>query len=288
MASHGSIAGAAPVRAHAGVSRRAEPSGETRARATGEVAARDAHRRTERAGVAAEDRAVLAWPYVGILLVETGALAGLAAAAHGRPPWSYELGWAGCASMLVMQLYSVRRRVRALRRLGSLRGWLDLHVFLGLQGFVMVAYHSVGASPSASLAAINFALVATVVLTGVIGRYLYSLIPRARASDERAYAALDPRLVQRVAPPRECRGLVDLIRMDLERRRRLRRLLRHPAVTAPRARALRRSIALAFRISAFDVADRWFSRWTLLHRPLAVLLLATTALHALAHFAYVA
>jgi len=228
---------------------------------------------------------VLPWPYIAILLVEVFALGGLAASAHARPPLTYEAGWLGCGSMLVMQLYSVRRRVRALRRLGALRTWLDAHIFLGVQGFVLVAYHSIGASPSASLAAINFALVATVVTTGLIGRYLYSLLPRARASDVLAHVELE-RSALGVAALRDCRGLYELIGLDVARRRMLRELRRDPAMSPDQARAIRRSIALASRIGALEVAERWFSRWTLLHRPLAVLLLATTTLHVLAHFAY--
>ena len=231
------------------------------------------------------ERPVLPWPYVAILFGEISVLS-LVAATRSRPPMTYELGWLGCGSMLVMQLYSLRRRLRILRNAGSLRSWLDAHIFLGLQGFVLVAYHSIGASPRASLAMINFALVAIVVTTGAIGRYLYSLLPRARASDARAYAALGTMPFHRLAPDRACRGLWDLVALDLERRRVLRGLLRDPAMTPARARQARRSFALASRISALEVAERWFSRWTLLHRPLAVLLLATTALHVLAHFAY--
>lgn len=237
-----------------------------------------------------DERSVLPLPYVTILFAETVLLGSLVAASHGRPPMTYPMGWLGCGSMLVMQLYSVRRRVRVLRQLGSLRAWLDAHIFLGLQGFVLVAYHSIGVSPNASLAAVNFALVATVVTTGIVGRYLYSLIPRVRAGDVRAYAELGAPALHGMAPPaalrRECRGLVDLVVLDLARRRVLRHLLRDPAVTPERARAARRSILLASRISALEVADRWFSRWTLLHRPLAILLLGITTLHVLAHFAY--
>lgn len=173
-----------------------------------------------------DQRAALPWPYLALLIGEIAVLGRLVATSPGKPPLSYELGWLGCGSMLVMQVYSIRRRVRALSRLGPLRAWLDLHVFLGLQGFVLVAYHSVGVSPRASLAAINFALVATVVVTGVIGRYFYGLIPRARRT-----------------------------RQD--------------------------SVALA-------LAERAFSRWIVLHRPLSFLLLAITTLHVLAHFAYAA
>jgi hypothetical protein len=49
---------------------------------------------------------------------------------------------------------------------------------------------------------------------------------------------------------------------------------------------LRRSITLASWISTLEVADRWFSRWTILHRPLAILLFGITTTHVLAHFAY--
>jgi hypothetical protein len=236
------------------------------------------------------ERPALPWPYLAILVVEIFVLGGMLAASRGRPPMTYEMGWIGCGSMLVMQGYSVRRRVRALRNLGPLHAWLDLHVFLGLQGFVLVAYHSVGVSPQVTLAAVNFALVAAIVVTGLFGRYVYRLLPRARADDARAYAELGATILRGMTPPaalrRECRGVLDLVGLDLARRRALRRLLRDPAMTPERAHAARRSILLASRISALEVADRWCSRWILLHRPLAILLLGITTLHVLAHFAY--
>jgi hypothetical protein len=233
---------------------------------------------------ALDDRPALPLPYALILVTELMLLGTMAATTEGRPPLTYELGWVGCGSMVLMQVYSIRRRVRALRDLGALRSWLDLHIFLGLQGFVLVAYHSIGVSPSASLAALNFALVTVVVITGLFGRYLYGMIPRARLDRQRAHAALaaDP------LPARPCRGLIDLIRLDLARRRALRAIRRDPTLSRARARAAHHAHALAARISALEVAERWCSRWILLHRPLALLLLAITTMHVLAHFAYAA
>jgi hypothetical protein len=164
----------------------------------------------------APDRPWLPLPYAAILIGEVAALGTLVAMFGRHPPAAYELGWVGAGSMIAMQLYSVRRRVRLLRNLGALRTWLDAHIFLGLQGFVCVAYHSIGIDTHATLAAVNFGLVATVVVTGMIGRYLYAVLARARA----------------------------------------------------------------------EHAMRWFSRWSLVHRPLAVLVFGITALHVLAHFAY--
>jgi hypothetical protein len=236
-----------------------------------------------------EDRPLLPLPFTTILIAELAVLATLVATFGTHPPYARALGWAGAASMIVMQVYSVRRRVHALRNVGSLRAWLDAHIFLGFQGFVFVAYHSVSISANASLAAVNFALVAIVVLTGVIGRYLYSFIPRARAGGAISYARLSDALGATALPielRRECRSLIDLVVLDVARRRALRRLERDPAVTPGRARMLRRSITLASYISTLEVADRWFSRWTLLHRPLAIVLFGITTLHVLAHFAY--
>lgn len=218
--------------------------------------------------LAEHERPALPWPYVAILLVEIAVLTTLAIDLRPHPPLTYELGWVGAGSMVVMQVYSIRRRVRALRDVGSLRGWLDLHVFLGLHGFVLVAYHSIGITVNANLAAVNFGLAALVVITGLMGRYLYSVIPRTRAGLVDRCAVLPPAL------RRECRGFFDLVRLDLARRK----LLRDPG--------LRNAVTAASRVSMLEVADRWFARWTLLHRPLSVLLLGITVLHVLAHFAY--
>lgn len=235
------------------------------------------------------DRPALPLPYVTLLVGELAVLATLVAMFRDHPPLAYEAGWAGTGSMIAMQLYSVRRRVRLLRRTGPLRAWLDAHIFLGFQGYLLVGYHSVGISVNANLAAVNFGLVTLIVATGVVGRYLYGFLPRARAGHAIAYAELMAALGPRALPSavrRQCRGLLDLVALDLERRRELRRLARTPGASAERVRAARRSIALASRISALEVAERWFARWTLLHRPLAIVVLGITILHVLAHFAY--
>ena len=46
----------------------------------------------------------------------------------------HKLGVIGSSMMVLMLLYSVRKRVGALRRLGPLGRWLDVHIFLGVFG----------------------------------------------------------------------------------------------------------------------------------------------------------
>lgn len=230
----------------------------------------------------------MAWGYIAVLGAEVSLLGGIVVFSSHAPPFTYPLGWAGVVSMLVMQLYSLRRRVPALRRLGALQLWLDAHIFLGLQGFVLVGYHSIGVSPNPSLAAINFALVSTVIVSGLVGRYLYGFIPRARYGAAIEHASLLAALESRTVPAlldRPCRSLADLLRIERARRREL-RIIANGAMGASERRISERAITLAARIAGLDVAERWFSRWTLFHRPLAYLLLGVTVLHILAHYAY--
>lgn len=120
--------------------------------------------------------------YYSALLVGEAAVAGTVIAVFGtRPPFTYELGWAAVVSFVAMQLYSLRRRVPALRDLGSLDAWLDAHIFFGLQGFVFVSYHCVGLTAGLELAVINAGVVVALVITGIVGRYLWRHVSRSPA-----------------------------------------------------------------------------------------------------------
>jgi cytochrome b561 len=93
-------------------------------------------------------------------------------------------GWVA-ALLVVMNLsYLVRRRL-ASTRLGSMRAWLDIHVFTGLLASVLVSFHS-AFQLRTPVATASAASLGVVVLTGLIGRFLYALTPaadRRRLSD---------------------------------------------------------------------------------------------------------
>ncbi|MBI5810785.1 MAG: hypothetical protein HZB21_06330, partial [Deltaproteobacteria bacterium] len=54
----------------------------------------------------------------------------------------HPLGWTGSAMMVVMMLYTLRKKVAALRFLGSMRHWLSAHMFLGIMGPLLVTLHT--------------------------------------------------------------------------------------------------------------------------------------------------
>jgi hypothetical protein len=86
------------------------------------------------------------------------------------------LGLLGSAMILLLLLYSLRKRARWLRRAGDLRIWLRYHIFLGVAGPVLITLHTSG--KIGGLVSISFWSMAAVALSGVFGRYLYQQIPR--------------------------------------------------------------------------------------------------------------
>lgn len=98
-------------------------------------------------------------------------------------------GVIGSSLMVSMLVYSLRKRMRILRRLGRLRDWLDFHIFCGVVGPLFVILHS--SFKVQGLVALSFWSMIAVALSGVLGRYLYLQIPRTRAGDELGLAEVE-------------------------------------------------------------------------------------------------
>jgi hypothetical protein len=87
----------------------------------------------------------------------------------------YWLGIVGASTMLVLLLYPLRKRMKALRSFGRLSGWFRVHMLLGVVGPALILFHcnfKLGALNS------NVALFAmlTVAGSGLVGRYLYGRV----------------------------------------------------------------------------------------------------------------
>lgn len=86
-------------------------------------------------------------------------------------------GVVGTAMILLgVVLYSVRKRVRALSRVGTLKGWLHFHIFLCLLGPFLVLLHTT--FRFGGLVSIAFWSMTLVVASGVFGRWIYVWIPK--------------------------------------------------------------------------------------------------------------
>lgn len=215
--------------------------------------------------------------------------------------FSVNLGWVGLASMVVMLVYSIARRSRALRQVARLSAWLHFHIFLGVQGMVCVVFHSLHLFTREygvhllNPAVLNFAAVSVVFFSGLFGRYLYSFIPHTLGGEQMAareveaelqkLGAVPPELeplVKLNAPPRSFAGLISA---DLQTRRALRSL---PALKlAPDAFSLvDRRLRLQRRLHALTAAERVFQRWIVLHRPLATIMYVLSIVHVVLSYMY--
>lgn len=72
--------------------------------------------------------------------------------------------------------YMARKRFRKLSRIGQLRYWLEFHIFLCTLGPVLILYHTT--FKFGGIVSISFWSMVAVVISGVIGRFIYLQIPR--------------------------------------------------------------------------------------------------------------
>jgi hypothetical protein len=87
-----------------------------------------------------------------------------------------KLGMLGFGMFLVIFLYPLRKHWTWLGRIGLSRHWLDYHVLLGIAAPFVIALHA--SFKFRGFAGIAFWIMVAVSTSGVIGRYLYSQIPR--------------------------------------------------------------------------------------------------------------
>jgi len=229
----------------------------------------------------------------------------------------YALGIVGLAAMTLLLLYSMRKRVRFLRRAGELRLWFEAHLILGLLGPTAVLYHcnfELGSMNSA----VSLFCVLAVAGSGVGGRFLYGRMHRSLAGRRRTIGAL---LV-------EARDELSLIDSVLERcpeaKMRMETFAAGSAESAPgiasahrivtsrvEARAIERQVLAGIRDSArphivsdpvrsavrryfsaivrsqdLRVFEQLFSLWHAIHVPLTFVLFISATIHVLAVHMY--
>ncbi len=251
------------------------------------------------------------WPYYSTPLLERPRHEDFWALKPGGTR-GHALGIVGSSLMVVMLVYSVRKRARFLRNAGRLRSWLDFHIFCGIIGPLLVILHS--SFKVQGLVALSFWSMIAVALSGVLGRYLYLQIPRTRAGDELTLAQVEDQrreltrhLREDLQVPeealRELDGiaqagaspqaplLVLLLRLPWSsvamrwRLRGFRRRLRGDLPNAPRpllrevTRAVRQKAALERRLVLWSRLQQLFHYWHVFHKPFAIVMYLFMVVH---------
>jgi hypothetical protein len=117
--------------------------------------------------------------------------------------FGHMVGVLGFVLMLMTELlYSMRKRSRT-ARWGKMSDWLEFHIYTGLVGPFMVLLHS--SWKFNGLAGVVMLMTLVIVLSGFVGRYIYTAVPRSaegvevQAGElEQAIRAMDAE-VQRMA-----------------------------------------------------------------------------------------
>lgn len=218
-------------------------------------------------------------------------------------------GIVALAVFLVLWLYPLRKKYRWLGFTGAVGRWLDVHITAALCLPLLLAIHANWRFEG--LIGLGFIAILVVCLSGVVGRYLYTRIPRSRSGLELSIeevAARRRELLDRVAEvtgvesgeiermiridpaPYDGRGIFATLwrmwRDDRARRAVERELRRRWSGGGLDRSALRRAVAMAGREIALtqqarmlSATHRIFRYWHVAHRPFAVTALLAVAIH---------
>ncbi len=110
-------------------------------------------------------------------------------APHASGFFGHMLGVLGFILMLCTEtLYTLRKRSRS-ARWGRMSQWLSFHIFTGIVGPYMVLLHT--SWKFNGLAGVTLLLTIVVVISGFIGRYIYTAVPRTADGVEVEAAMID-------------------------------------------------------------------------------------------------
>jgi len=226
--------------------------------------------------------------------------------------WGHGMGIIGTAMILLLLLYSVRKRGLLGIRFSSLRKWLDVHIMFGILGPLLITLHT--AMKFHGIVSISYFSMLAVALSGVFGRYIYMQIPRdarghALGLEEvqdrlselqrtlvETYGASPPAVeeVQRfasageVATGSKIRTIFVSLKRDItlnQRARRLRNRLSRGDRTVPRKTIdevvglARESSLLQRRLAVLDSMSELLHYWHVFHKPFAYVMLFVMVLH---------
>ena len=214
----------------------------------------------------------------------------------------------GAASLVMFNLlYLVRKQVRRLDRLGTLRAWLGWHVTSGLLAGTLVLVHSTLQVKNLVTRTCVWAL-AIVIVTGVLGRYMVRFIPRTRSGERVGIESMQDEImvfVDRARPAlrneiqgiRALQRLVDAtgskrrpcptltgnllrlrqVRADMQLLRRS--LGRSGTASGELGGLLRRTSRLYSQGAVADFFSQVMDSWRIFHRVLALIFVASLSLH---------
>ncbi len=222
-------------------------------------------------------------------------------AAQGIPKASgvfgHGIGILGFLLMLSTEtLYSLRKRARG-KAIGRMSTWLQIHIFTGLVGPFMVLLHT--SWKFNGLAGVLMLMTIIIVLSGIVGRYIYTAVPRTVDGAEVALRDLEQqialadvklqelgaaRLTPAATPASGASLVFGRAVAQWRYRREIDRVLKSIGTAGqPQVKQLRQLFDDRFRIQqeiqSLAMTRRLLAVWHTIHIPIGVALFTVSAIH---------
>ncbi len=226
--------------------------------------------------------------------------------------WGHGMGIVGSAMILLLLLYSARKRRRFGFRFGRLSRWLDIHIFFGVIGPLLITLHT--AMKFHGIVSISYFSMVAVAMSGVFGRYIYMQIPRdarghtlgledARdrlssiqeslvetygASPQAAQTVQDFASIGTTGGGSKIRDMLTSLRQDITLKPRVRRLRRrlssgdHPIpreIIDEVVGLAREAALLQRRVTLLNSMSELLHYWHVFHKPFAYIMLFIMIVH---------
>ena len=222
-------------------------------------------------------------------------------------PAGHSLGIIGTGFLIMTLPYLLRKKVKRLHKVGTMKGWLEFHIFCGIFGPVLITLHTT--LKFNGIVSVAYWSMVLVVASGFVGRYLFVRIPktirgkeldrseleqRALELKEKLYATLPPSLIENIETlERDSLALVSerhslgarlaggfrVRRQMAEIRREVRRVELPPGVLEETLELVRERALLLRRIVLLNRRKELFAAWHIFHKPLVYVMFLILVVH---------
>ena len=203
--------------------------------------------------------------------------------------YGHGIGIIGTLMILVgVVVYIAHKKYGFMRRFIRLKYLLEFHIFLCTLGPILVLFHTT--FKFGGIVSVAFWSMVAVVLSGVIGRFIYVQIPRNIEGRELSLGELKDlkeQIVSDLAFESQLGNRVKELMYDeneqLRDRKSLNKLLKKEGIgSASRSAvlgAVKREEVLERRISRLNKMQKLFKYWHVAHRPFALIMLVIVVVH---------
>ncbi|RLD21571.1 MAG: hypothetical protein DRI69_03715 [Bacteroidetes bacterium] len=204
--------------------------------------------------------------------------------------------------------YMMRKRMKSLQKVGILKHWLEFHIFLCTLGPVLVLFHT--AFKFGGIVSVSFWSMVGVVISGVIGRFIYIQIPRTIEGRELSLnevrqmktdlgttigssSGLDQKSMQLILKTTQSgsqrvegslmRRIIAQSLQDWKTKRTIRSIIKPQVNSRTESKKIMRlvknELSLNNRIDRLLVMQSLFKHWHVAHLPFAIVMLIIMIIH---------